>query len=466
MGGVVGGSANRPVAWCAVVGLLILATVGIGCDRGPTRPTHVLLISIDSLRADRLSCYGNPRSTSPAIDRLATAGTRFAHAYSPSSWTLPSHATLLTGVSQRRHGAVQPKHRLPADLPRLASILKDAGYRTRGVYSGPFLDPFFGFGAGFDEYAWCGSYEQSKRLGKIEASHRDQTNPCLKRTFDAWARDVDDVPTFWFAHMWDVHFDYIPPSKYVRRFDPTYRRALDGRDIAGDGFPLNASPRDVAHLLARYDGEVRYADDTIHGLVEALEKAGVLDRTLVVVTSDHGDEFLEHGNKNHMRTVYVESVRVPLVLSGPGVPRQRVVDTPVGLQDVAPTILDLLGVPADGMDGTSLRALMSGRTQDHPPVLSVLYSPFRHDPRVQALAIRTRDGTVMLPGKGGHLWVTYAPDVDPLEQMPMPLRDRGREQEAVAILESLAIEALQPKRESEGLPEQVEGQLRALGYIE
>jgi arylsulfatase A-like enzyme len=451
----------------ALAGTALLIGACGGARDSP--PRHVLLISIDSLRADRLGCYGNPRETSPTIDRLAAEGTRFEHAYSPSSWTLPSHATLLTGLAQYHHGAVLPDRRIPPGTPGLASILKARGYRTRGVYSGPFLEPIFGFGQGFDEYVSCETETSGDMSEKLARSHGDETNPCLLRTVERWAREPDDGPSFWFLHMWDVHYDYIPPPEYVRRFDPRYHGKLTGRNIAGKGFPKTARPRDVAHLLACYDGEVRYTDDTIAAMLNALDGAGRLESTLVVVTADHGDEFLEHGGTGHQKTVFPESVGIPLVFRGPGVPRGRVIRTPVGLQDVAPTILALLHVPATGMDGMSLEELMRGTRRVHPPVVSVLYVPFRRRqlPGIVTMAIRSPGETLLRPPWSSR-WVAYDSARDPLEEIPMPIRAEERLDRAGALLRARRLDGneLGDAGRIEAVPEPVEQRLKDLGYLE
>jgi arylsulfatase A-like enzyme len=456
----------------AVVALALLATLGgAGCRRQAAPARNVLLISIDSLRADHLGCYGSARDTSPRLDALAAGGTRFAHVYAPSSWTLPSHATLLTGVSQRRHGAVTPRRRIAAGLPTLATRLGAAGFRTRGVHSGPFLGAVYGFDRGFETYESCQSHGEETGLVANLRSHSDETNPCLRKTFTRWVTEAKaNERHFWFVHMWDPHYDYIPPARYVRRFDPDYHGRLDGRRIWREGFPKTASQRDIAHLLARYDGEIRYTDDTIAAMLQDLERAGLLADTLVVVTADHGDEFREHGGKGHYKTVFAEVLAVPLILAGPGVPRGRVVDAPVGLADVAPTILALAGVPGAEMDGESLVGRMRGEAGTPRPVVSVLYDPGTRSkpvPPPKAMSIRLPDVILVRPGRG-QPWVAFDPVRDPLEQVPLPVRDPALLQQADDALASAALPKDQAASASEGVPlsEHLEEQLRDLGYLE
>lgn len=456
----------------AVVALALLAALGsTGCRPEAEPARNVLLISIDSLRADHLGCYGSTRDTSPRLDALAAGGTRFAHVYAPSSWTLPSHATLLTGVSQRRHGAVTPRRRIAADLPTLATRFAAAGFRTRGVHSGPFLGSVYGFDRGFERYESCQSHGEETGLVANLRSHSDQTNPCLRKTFARWATEAKAGERhFWFVHMWDPHYDYIPPPRYVRRFDPDYRGRLDGRRIWREGFPDTASQRDVAHLLACYDGEIRYTDDTIAAMLEDLGRAGLLGHTLVVVTADHGDEFREHGGKGHLKTVFTEVLAVPLILAGPGVPRGRVVEAPVGLADVAPTMLALAGVPGADMDGESLVARMRGDAEPPRPVVSVLYDPGSRSktvPVTKAMSIRFPDVILVRPGFGAP-WVAFDPIRDPLEQVPFPVRDPALLRRAEDALASVALPKDQGTSALEDVPlsEHLEKQLRELGYVE
>lgn len=453
--------------WSAAVVLLALLDVLAGCrPAAPRRPRNVLLISIDSLRADRLGCQGNRRRTSPALDRLAARGTRFARTYAPASWTLPSHATLLSGTTQVRHGAVAPDRPIRDGVETLATRLAAKGYRTRGVFSGPFLEARYGFDRGFDEYVSCEGYDPAAP-NALNLSHSTRTSECVRERVTKWSRTRDDAPFFWFVHLWDVHYDYVPPARYVRRFDPDYAGRLDGRNILGNGFPATASHRDIAHLLACYDGELRWVDDTIARMLHDMQRAGRLDDTLVVVTADHGDEFHEHGSKTHRKTVYTESVHVPLILAGPGVPRGRVIETPVGLVDVAATVLDLLGLPATRMDGRSLRPLMDGRTRTHPPVVSVLYQSIEKSrPTPLTIAVR-RDAITLLRPLHEAAWVAFDPIRDPLEQTPMPVPDAALLRQAQATAARARMRrAVGPAAKTIDLPPAKRRQLRALGYID
>lgn len=450
----------------ALLSATVLTAVGCGQD-APHGPRSVLLISIDSLRADRLGAYGNPRATSPTLDRLAAEGALFERVISPTSWTLPSHVTLLSALLPQQHGVMGREDRIGDRTPLLQEAFGRAGYETSGFFSGPFLHPYFGFGRGFDHYVSCESrpVEHPNLLEEHVRSHDDRTNAAVEHAFGAWvAGRARTKPFFAFVHMWDVHFDYIAPEPWGSMFDPDYQGALDGRHIADVGFPEHSPPRDVQHLLALYDGELRYTDETVAHMLKALDDAGLLDDTLVVVTSDHGEEFQEHGGKTHHRTVNIESVHVPLILwARHGLPHGLRVAPFVSLADVAPTVLDVVGLPplGDDLTGRSLRPALDGQPLAPRPVYSAMAVPGEEWRRM--LAIREGDRTSLFWKKTGA-WIGYDAAHDPEERRPRAL--------AAAELEPLArydtsIMAVLDSRTAPAnpVPADIDRRLRELGYI-
>lgn len=364
-------------------------------------PVNVLLVSIDSLRRDYLGCYGarfphaEGRSPTPRLDRLAAEGVRLADAYAPSSWTLPSHVSLMTGLSPVVHGVETDLHAMDPGQPTLAGVLHAHGYQTAGVFSGPYLEPSWGFGAGFDRYtaaygadvaaasrelgrsideiarAWSAGdaataesllWQRRTRYERVrKLSHADVSS---ERVTAAGLAELDRLvaakkPWLLFLHYFDVHYDYIPPAPFLTRFDPDYRGAMTGRDFLGnpaigvpdpaltDGWIRRASPRDAEHLMALCAGEVAWVDQHVERVLARLAQLGQEDRTLVVVVSDHGDEFFEHGGIGHRRNLFEELMRIPLLLRLPGrLPAGGVVTGRVSLTDVYPTVLDLLDLPS------------------------------------------------------------------------------------------------------------------------
>jgi arylsulfatase A-like enzyme len=323
---------------------------------GGTEPC-VLLISIDSLRADHLGCYGYSRDTTPHIDSLATTGFVFANCIAQSSWTLPSHASLLTSLFVKTHGACGAQEGVSPDALVIAEELRRCGYATAAFVSGPFLLPRYGMNQGFDLYdARCSSVEHGD-------SHHDVTNPCLHRRATEWLRDWSGAPFFLFLHYWDVHYDYVPPAPYDTLFDPNYRGDISGRNFAKNERVRQGMPqRDLEHLIALYDGEIACTDAYLGSLFAELAELGIAGKTLVVVTSDHGDEFLEHGATGHGHTLYQELIRVPLIWAEPGGAEGPLrVDDVVQLVDITPSILGYLGrKPPKVLEGRSFLPRLRG----------------------------------------------------------------------------------------------------------
>jgi arylsulfatase A-like enzyme len=278
--------------------------------------------------------------------------------------------------------------------------------------------------------------------------------------------------------MWDVHYDYTPPEEYVRMFDGDYAGKLDGTKIYTTGFKVGRiSSRGLAHLLARYDGEIRSTDDTLGRMLAALDEAGHLEDTLVIVTSDHGDEFLEHHGKGHMRTVFQEVVHVPLVMwAGRRLPAGHVVETPVRLSDVVPTVLDVLGIESPApLDGRSLVPALRGEPLPAVPAISELYGGSgRAGIDVVIASIRKGDTKLVqtestLIAKQPASWVEYELAHDPHELSPRPVTHRTLQARLTRYL-STTKRRLVAKRSKPGqggeIPAHVADQLKALGYVD
>lgn len=326
---------------------LALACTRPALPPGGAQP-DVILLSVDTLRADHVGAYGYARDTTPFLDQLAAEGTRFAHARSPSPWTLPSHVTLLSGQLPHRHGVIEDDRQIPGDLALLTQAYADAGYATCGAVATLFVGARFGFDRGFDGFEDFGVTKKSNLKATVDAQDVvDAGLDCV--------RAHPEQPVFVFLHVYDAHYPYAAPGAFETLFDragtrddATYRNYRFHRKN-----PL--SDDQMAHQIAQYDEEIRYVDSELERLVTAFRSA---DRPpWVVVTADHGEEFGERGSWGHAHTLYAEQLRVPLVVNGPGVQAQ-VIDDVVGLHDVAPTLAGIIGVPwdADGVDlGPTLR---------------------------------------------------------------------------------------------------------------
>jgi arylsulfatase A-like enzyme len=343
--------------------LVAVACAAIGCTRDSARtPTgkgfadNVILISIDSLRADHVGAYGYGKPTTPFVDSLARSGTVFDRAYSTTSWTLPSHVAMLTGLDNRAHQVLGDTSQIPDSVEMLAQSLQRQGIHTAGFYSGPYLQPAYGFARGFHEYVNCSTITGDPTgLETHLQSYRDVTNPILLRELTKWAESGKaERRNFLFIHMWDVHYNYEPPADYLKMFEDHYDGSMPGEVWGNKRFVAGMDPRDLEHLVALYDGEIRYTDDTIKQLFEIFRANGLLDNAAVIITADHGEEFLDHGGKGHHSTLYEEVLRVPLVLHmtgrTPGRPR---VENVVSLVDIHPTVCRLFDAECSKNGGSA-----------------------------------------------------------------------------------------------------------------
>ena len=332
----------------------------------------MILVSIDSLRADYVGCYGYRRDTTPFLDQLATEGVRFENAISTTSWTLPSHAAMFTGLNDSTHGLVDNGLALSGDHVTLAETLGRAGYTTAGFFGGPYLHPTFGVGQGFDHYESCmgttpaGATDDQVRMSAMmpgqAPSHADITGPRTRDSIRSWATQHDGSPYFLFVHLWDVHYDFLPPDEYRNMFtDPSYAGPADGRLMDNPAIKPDMSPVDLEHVKGLYAAEIRFTDEILKQIFADLEQRGMLEDTLVVVTADHGEEFFEHGKKGHNKSLFDEVLKVPLIVSWPGQIEPRVVEEQVQIIDLYPTIAFAAGV-REGLlvQGHDLAPLLHG----------------------------------------------------------------------------------------------------------
>ncbi len=287
-------------------------------------PPNVLLITIDTLRADRLGCYGSPSGATPHLDRLAARGVRFDAAFTAVPITLPSHASILTGTYPTTHGVrLNGVHVLDGRLPTLGERLTPTGYASGAFVSAFVITRAFGLDRGFSVY--------DDGLGSELERPAEETVTAFQR----WRATADAKPFFAWVHLFDPHLPRRAPDEIAKRFEDPY------------------------------DAEIAYADAQIGRLLAWLEKRGELERTLVIVTADHGEGLGEHGEEAHVFFIYDSTMRVPLILAGPGLPTGRVLGNGVARTiDIAPTVLDLLGrsVP-ETMQGRSLAPAIRGEEE-------------------------------------------------------------------------------------------------------
>jgi Sulfatase len=391
-------TAEFPRVIIAVLLILGGGMIAVGCS--DPDPSRVILISLDTLRADRLGCYGFDREISPFLDSLADRGVLFENAIAQAPGTLPSHISMLTGLLPSEHDVFPPDGRLSEEIPLISELLSARGIHTGAFTEGGYVKGVFGFDRGFDVF----SDESEKRDTDIEDILRDGLD------FISSAGDGD---FFLFLHTYSVHDPYFPPLPYTADFlpelqsDPRVGRfgrfsasdlVLSEEDsqtqqdlrmastislieeLCSEELPLPTGPnlaklnRDgnlsgaSAHATrdfysALYNASIRYVDDVLRAFFEELERRGELDGTVVIITSDHGEELLEHGRFAHEQ-IYRECVHVPLLVVGAGVPQGARVRGPVMLVDVPATIMDLFGVSDFKSSGVSLRESFAGGSAD------------------------------------------------------------------------------------------------------
>ncbi len=381
-------------AGCALLALAVNAGGGAAApvaDDGAraTGKPNVLVILIDTLRADHLGVYGYQRPTSPRIDQLAREGVVFDRAVAQATWTKPSVASLFTGRYVHRHGVIRSRDTLAADLPTLASTLDAAGYRTAGFSANPWITPEFRFSRGFDHYEsgraigpqLTNLYRTIRRgerflkkagvslpianavfrwggRGNTGNAERDEQ---LTDAVVSWLGTVGEAqPFFAYVHLIGPHDPYDPPKEFADAFARSSAPAPSlppprVQTVFERAEPMEAAARE--RMIDQYDAAIAHSDSLVGRILDQLERLSLADDTLVIVTSDHGEEFYEHGNWRHGNQLYDEVVRVPLIVVEPGRPAGRRQD-PAMLVDVLPTVLGLVDLTDDatlaGVDGRAL----------------------------------------------------------------------------------------------------------------
>jgi arylsulfatase A-like enzyme len=420
-----------------------------------SRPS-VILVLLDTLRADRLGCHGWERARTPRLDALAASGVRYDQAMSASSWTLPAHASLFTSSYPSQHG-LWSDQRLPDPMTTLAEAMARNGYRTAAFTERGFVKADHGFARGFE---------------RLDSASRE-----AEVTFDLAARWIEDQtgPTFTFVHTYKVHSPYDPAERFregiVRPYEGDLPRDIDVREHSWGRNGAPPSEDDQRYVSDLYDAEVAEVDHALGVFLDRLEAGGRLEDTLLIVTSDHGEEFFEHGHTLHGLSLYQEQLHIPLIVHRPGhIDGGRVVEQPVHLVDIAPTVLvaagipvpgDWVGVPLDREPAPGARPLLSS-------MLTYWAGP-RHRGE-QAIAVR----------EGELLYVDYPAGLrphdpisgpalfdvrrDPLQQQD--LLHQGGAGEWAARAEAL-LERFPPvgRAESVEVDEATSRELRGLGYV-
>lgn len=326
---------------------------------------NVIIITLDTLRADHLSCYGYPRPTTPTLDRMAAQGVRFARAYAHCERTNPSHVSILSSLHPQTHGVLHCRMSLSPEVETLQKMLRVHGYATMAAVSVKHLGPEWGLAEGFGTFYPC-PCEKARRPGE------ETVDLALN-----WISTRRDQPFFAWIHLFDPHWVYEPPSPYDGLYydgDP-YRPDNHSMDDARASFggtiiPM-ANVTDLAYPVALYDGAITYCDTQIARILDALRRTGQEDDTLIVITSDHGEGFGEHRIFFNHFGLHEEQTRVPLILYYPRYQwKGKVVDGLVGHVDIVPTILDSIGLPIPNeLEGYSLVPTIRGEPVSRPQMI-------------------------------------------------------------------------------------------------
>jgi arylsulfatase A-like enzyme len=324
---------------------------------------NIIMISIDTLRPDHTGAYGYSRNTSPFLDELAKDMTVFKNCYAHASWTPPSVASLFTSLYPTQHGSLgKDRIVLMDENITAAEILRDSGYNTAAFSSSPFIHPDFGFGQGF------------KYFGFDETENANALNKQIDKWLKNHSKHSESKPLFLYVMYFDPHYPYVAPDNYNKKFNK-----------APDGSPLWKKERvtkldtlfdiDVGvgrdtyeYLKSSYDSEISYTDDALKKLIKSLKESGIYNsnKDILVLTSDHGEEFIEHSAYGHGSTLYEEVLKVLCMIKAPGIVSKKSIDSPVSQIDILPTIFEIAGVPVpDKIEGKSLFPLLKGDTQGH-----------------------------------------------------------------------------------------------------
>jgi arylsulfatase A-like enzyme/Tfp pilus assembly protein PilF len=419
--------------------ILILVLAGSGCERVRTllsgkRP-NVLIITMDTTRADHLGCYGYQNIKTPALDRLAQEGVRFEKVYATAPITLPSHASIMTGTYPIYHGARNnATYRVDDSITTAAEIFKRKGYQTAAFIAAFPLLGRFGLRQGFDVYDDRIEEGKEKRAHLFQERRADDQSKLAVQ----WLEHRPPGPFFMWVHYFDPHFAYEPPSPFREEY-----------------------------FFHPYDGEIAFVDSQIGRLLEALRQEGILDDTLVVVTADHGESLGEHEEKTHAMLIYYGTIQVPLILRFPKqFPAKTVVSDMVRSIDILPTLLDYVGIPAiPQIQGVSLRPLIAGKKKSLDLVAyTETMAPYLHFNWSLLEGLRTTEYSYIKADPEE----LYQVNQDPKELHDLSGTDPKKLAQLRTTLDQLKPTLVNPKPPDAAIKmdTETEDRLRALGYIQ
>jgi choline-sulfatase len=445
-------------------------------ESGSTRKKNVVVVLIDTLRADRLASYAKTRVRTPAFDKFVKESTLFERCQAPSNWTKPSCASVLTGLYPDTHKARGHASKLGSSIKLASEIFRAGGFGTGAFIANGYLAREFGFDRGWSEY-----------VNFIRENKNTDAENVYKTSLD-FISGQKDKPFFAYIQTIDPHVPYDPPEDDLKLYDPT---GYDGpvrprstgnllEEIKRKRVTLNA--RDKRRLEALYDGEITYHDRRFGHFLDGLNKLGVLDDTIIVVCSDHGEEFFDHESVGHGHSLYQELLHVPLVIRAPGVtPAGKRLPVEVGLTDILPTVLRATGVSVPGsIEGQDLLPVANGAL---PDPMSAAFSSFYSEADGRNLSWAVQKGKFKLKMRGPARTYLYNLATDPREQVDVDVRyplavralrialgqfigapeKRGWMSDTIG---SQTVGKPAAKKVETEVPEDLKAQLRALGYMQ
>jgi arylsulfatase A-like enzyme len=441
------------------------------------KPRNVILISLDTLRSDHLGCYGYDRNTSPSIDELSQDSALFLNTFATSPWTLPSHVSLLTALNCVNHRVYYGNQRINPSILTLADLLRSRGYFSAGLTGGGFLGSLFGFSKGFDKYQIVSQILSEDAAESICAASLE------------WMEKHKDRNFFLFLHTYQIHDPYyrhsgisdlfLPEGTELARIDMTEWRLKQEKRYT----PMSERFRD--NLIGLYDGEIRYTDEVlIRPLLQRLKELGLYDDTIIILTSDHGEEFYEHGGWHHTHSLYNETIKVPLLIKFPHSRHAgKRIENVVSIVDIMPTILDELGIQSKDqyMDGRSLKELLPPHNMDvkNRIFLSELAANVENN-RVPRKMATHRDVHKLIVNDDytpeALSYFTVPPErrekvevfnmvEDSDEQKNLSQINPNLAADLLDLLASVAVQRREGAAQKARIDEQIKEQLRALGYV-
>jgi len=442
---------------------------------GQSKP-NVILISLDTLRPDHLSCYGYKRNTSPHIDALAQDGVLFRNVYSSTSWTLPAHVSMLTSLYAAHHEVYYPLQKINSSIITLADMLRTNHYYCSGLTGGGYLNGKFGFAKGFDSYLEFRAYK--------DVSLQTNEAELMMQKASQWLDAQKDKQFFLFVHTYQPHNPYANSSSYGKMFlskNDTWKEA-NMPDLFADRYHAHFTEEEKSNIINLYDGEIRYTDEAlIKPLIEKLKALNLYSSTLIVLTSDHGEEFDDHGAWLHDHSLYNEALRIPLIVKFPDNTHKNTRIAPlVRLIDIMPSILEYLVIKYTELnpDGKDFLSVINGTIKTDRQYISDLALNSVYDIFPSVIAIN-KDNLKLIVNKrikspyinavdfNGNPVELYDMSKDPGEKVNLARMPgyRAEISKLITQADSYTRNIQNQRTQNIEMDEELKEKLRALGYI-